>query len=221
VIPPEQSANFVAKMEDVLSVYKRPYNPKRPVVCMDEMPRQLIEEVRAPIPMETGKPERHDYHYKRNGVVNLFMFFEPLAGWRTVMVRDHRTKIDWAHCMRRLLNKHYTDAEKVILVMDNLNTHGLSSFYEAFPPQEACRLAQQLEIHYTPEHGSWLNMAEIENSAMARQCLSRRIPEKQVMEQETSAWSEQRNKAGAAANWRFRTGDARIKLRRLYPNIDG
>jgi len=221
VIPPEQNANFVAKMEDVLSVYKRPHDPKRPVVCMDEMPRQLIREVRTPLPIEPGKPKRHDYHYKRNGVVNLFMFFEPLAGWRTVMVREQRTKIDWARCMKRLLDKHYPDAEKVILVMDNLNTHGLSSFYEAFAPEEACRLAQRLEIHYTPEHGSWLNMAEIENSAMARQCLSRRIPEKQVMEEETSVWSKQRNEAGAVANWRFRTEDARIKLRRLYPNIDG
>ena len=125
--------------------------------------------------------------------MNLFMFFEPLAGWRTVMVRERRTKIDWAHCMRQLLEKHYPDAETVVLVMDNLNTHGLSSFYEAFPPEEACRLARRLEIHYTPEHGSWLNMAEIENSAMARQCLSRRIPEKEVMEEETSAWSERRN----------------------------
>jgi hypothetical protein len=221
VIPPEQSANFVAKMEDVLSVYKRPYDPERPVVCMDEMPRQLIREVRKPLPMKAGKPKRHDYHYKREGVVNLFMFFEPLAGWRTVMTRERRTKIDWAHCMRRLLDRHYPDAKKVILVMDNLNTHGLSSFYEAFAPEEACRLAQRLEIHYTPEHGSWLNMAEIENSAMARQCLSRRIPEKQVMEEETSAWSKRRNEEGAAANWRFRTENARIKLRRLYPNIDG
>jgi len=221
VIPPEQNANFVAKMEDVLSVYKRPYDPDRPVVCMDEMPRQLIKEVRTPLPMEAGKPKRHDYHYQRNGVVNLFMFFEPLAGWRTVITRERRTKIDWAHCMRQLLKEHYPDAEKVVLVMDNLNTHGLSSFYEAFPPEEAHQLAQRLEIHYTPEHGSWLNMAEIENSAMTRQCLDRRIPEQQVMEEETSAWSDQRNEEGAAANWRFRTEDARIKLRRLYPNVDG
>ena len=146
-------------MEDVLSVYKRPHDPNRPVVCMDEMPRQLIREVREPLPMESGKPKRHDYHYERNGVVNLFMFFEPLAGWRTTMVRERRTKIDWAHCMKRLLEKHYPDAEKVILVMDNLNTHGLSSFYEAFPPEEACQLAQRLDIHYTlwarlmAEHG--------------------------------------------------------------------
>jgi hypothetical protein len=165
VIPPEQIANFVAKMTGVLSVYKRPYDPNRPVVCTGEMPRQRIREVREPLPMEAGKPKRHDYHYERNGVVNLFMFFEPLAGWRTVMTRERRTKVDWACCMRRLLEEHYPDAEKVILVMDNLNTHGLSSFYEAF----ACRMAQRLEIHYTPEHGSWLNMAEIENSAMPRQ----------------------------------------------------
>ncbi|WP_259084276.1 IS630 family transposase [Salinibacter ruber] len=221
VIPPEQSANFVAKMTGVLSVYKRPYDPERPVVCMDEMPRQLIREVRTPLPMEAGKPKRHDYHYERNGVVNLFMFFEPLAGWRTVMVRERRTKVDWAYCMRQLLEEHYPEAQQIVLVMDNLNTHGLSSFYEAFAPEEACRLAQRLEIHYTPEHGSWLNMAEIENSAMARQCLSRRIPKTQVMEEETSAWSKRRNEEGAAANWRFRTEDARIKLRRLYPNIDG
>lgn len=220
MIPPEQDARFVAKMEDVLEVYKRPYDPSRPVVCMDEMPRQLIEEVRTPLPMQPGKPERHDYHYKRNGVVNLFTFFEPLAGWRAVMVRDRRTKIDWARCMRRLLDEHYPEAEQVVLVMDNLNTHGLPSFYEAFAPSKARRLAGRLEIHYTPEHGSWLNMAEIENSAMARQCLRRRIPTKAVMEEETSAWSARRNEAGAVADWRFRTEDARIKLRRLYPNID-
>jgi hypothetical protein len=208
-------------MEDVLSVYKRPCDPEGAVVCMDEMPPQLIREVRKPLLMEPGKPKRHDYHYEREGVVNLFMLFEPLAGWRTVMTRERRTRIDWAYCMRRLLEKHYPDAEKVILVMDNLNTHGLSSFYEAFAPEEACRLVQRLEIHYTPERGSWLNMAEIKNSAMARQCLSRRIPEKQIMEEETSAWSKKRKEEGAAADWRFRTEDARIKLRRLYPNIDG
>ena len=220
MIPPEQDARFVAKMEDVLSVYKRPYDPKRPVVCMDEMPRQLIEDVRQPLPARPGKPERRDYHYKRNGVVNLFMFFEPLAGWRTVMVRDQRTKTDWAACMKQLLDRHYPDVEQVVLVMDNLNTHCVSSFYEAFAPAEARRLTQRLEIHYTPEHGSWLNMAEIENSAMARQCLSRRIPEKAIMDEETSAWSDRRNEAGAAADWRFQTEDARIKLRRLYPNIE-
>ena len=207
-------------MEDVLEVYKRPYDPKRPMVCMDEMPRQLIREVRRPLPMQPGRPARHDYHYKREGVVNLFAFFEPLAGWRTVMVRDQRTKIDWAICMRQLLDEHYPDAERVVLVMDNLNTHNLSSFYEAFAPSEARRLAERLEIHYAPEHGSWLNMAEIENSAMARQCLSRRIPEKAVMEEETSAWADRRNEAGAPANWQFQAEDARIKLRRLYPNID-
>lgn len=206
-------------MEDVLSVYKRAYDPKRPVVCMDEMPRQLIREVRQPLPMETGMPRRHDYHYQRNGVVNLFMFFEPLVGWRTVMIRERRTKIDWAICMRRLLDKHYLDAETVVLVMDNLNTHNLSSFYEAFAPSEARQLAERLEVHYTPEHGSWLNMAEIENSAMARQCLSRRIPTTEVMSTETTAWQEERNEAGALADWQFEAEDARIKLKRLYPNI--
>lgn len=220
MIPPEQDARFVAKMEDVLEVYKRPYDPRRPVVCMDEMPRQLIEEIRQPLPMKAGKPERHDYHYRRNGVVNLFTFFEPLAGWRAVIVRKRRTKVDWAACMRQLLEEHYPEAEQVVLVMDNLNTHGLSSFYEAFAPAEARRLAERLEVHYTPEHGSWLNMAEIENSAMARQCLSRRIPTVEVMKAETSVWYEERNEAGAAANWQFETEDARIKLRRLYPNID-
>ena len=220
MIPPEQDARFVAKMEDVLSVYRRPYDPKRPVVCMDEMPRQLIEEVRQPLPARPGTPERHDYHYKRGGVVNLFMFFEPLAGWRTVMVREQRTKTDWAACMKRLLDRHYPDAEQVVIVMDNLNTHRLSSFYEAFAPEEAYRLAQRLEIHFTPEHGSWLNMAEIENSVLAGQCLSRRIPEKTIMDEETSAWADQRNEAGAAADWRFQTDDARIKLKRLYPKID-
>lgn len=207
-------------MEDVLEVYRRPYDPKRPVVCMDEIPRQLIREVRRPLPREPGKPTRYDYHYKRGGVVNLFMFFEPLAGWRTVMVRDQRTKIDWAACVRELLNGHYREAEKVVLVMDNLNTHVRSSLYEAFAPAEARHLAERLEVHYTPEHGSWLNMAEIENSALARQCLSRRIPEKQVMVEQTTAWQEERNEAGASVDWQFQTEDARIKLKRLYPTFD-
>lgn len=220
MIPPEQNASFVWKMEDVLDVYKRPYDPKRPVVCMDEMPRQLLGEVRKPLPMEAGKPERYDYHYQRGGVVNLFMFFEPLAGWRTVMLRDRRTKIDWAVCVRRLLDKHYPDAEKVVLVMDNLNTHNPSSLYEAFAPSVARRLTEKLEVHYTPEHGSWLNVAEIENSALARQCLSRRILKKAVMQKETTAWYEKRNESGVTANWQFQTEDARIKLRRLYPSVD-
>lgn len=207
-------------MEDVLAVYKRPYDPKRPVVCMDEMPRQLIGHVRDPLAMEVGKPKREDYHYERGGVVNLFMFFEPLAGWRTVMVRDRRTKTDWAYCMRTLLETRYLEAEKVVLVMDNLNTHNPSSFYETFDPQTAKRLTDRLEIHYTPEHGSWLNVAEIENSALAKQCLSRRIPEKEIMIRETRAWSAWRNEAEASVNWQFRTEDARIKLRRLYPSID-
>lgn len=207
-------------MEDVLDVYRRAYDASRPVVCMDEVPRQLIGEVREPLPVGPGRPERYDYHYRRGGIVNLFMFFEPLAGWRTVMLRERRTKVDWATCVKRLLDEHYPDAEKVVLVMDNLNTHRLSSFYEAFESREARRLARRLEVHYTPEHGSWLNMAEIENSVMARQCLARRIPHKGMMARETRAWSAQRNKAEVAVDWRFRTEDARIKLRRLYPIVD-
>lgn len=210
----------MCKMEDVLGVYKRKYNPNRPVVCMDEMPRQLLNEVREPLPTRPGREARYDYHYERNGVVNLFMFFEPLGGWREVIVRDQRTKMDWAACVRQLLEEHYPEAEQVVLVMDNLNTHKLSSLYEAFEPTEARRLAERLDIHYTPEHGSWLNMAEIENSILAKQCLSRRIPEKQIMIEETSAWSRSRNEAGASVNWRFRTEDARIKLKRLYPKFD-
>jgi len=210
----------VAKMEDVLSVYKRPYDPDRPVVCMDEMPRQLIKEVREPIPPAPGREARQDHHYERNGVVNLFTFFEPLASWRTVMTRRRRTSVDWAQCIGRLLTEHYPDAEKVVLVMDNLNTHKLKSLYEAFEPQKARELASRLEIHYTPEHGSWLNMAEIEQSVLANQCLSARIPTLSDMRQETTAWAERRNEEEGTVDWRFRTEDARIKLKDLYPNID-
>lgn len=221
MIPPDEDARFVWKMEDVLSVYKRPYDPRRPVVCMDEAPRQLIEEVRRPLPPKRKKEARYDYHYKRKGVVNLFMFFEPLRGWRTVMVRDHRTKEDWAVCIRALLEAHYPETEQVVLVMDNLNTHNPSSFYEAFDPEEAKRLTDRLEIHYTPEHGSWLNMAEIELSVLSRQCLAHRIGERAALEREVAAWQEERNAEEASVNWRFRTEDARIKLKRLYPSIDG
>jgi hypothetical protein len=163
-------------MEDVLEVYRRPYDPDRPVICMDEMSRQPLGHVREPTKAEPGTPRRHDHHYERNGTVNLFTFFEPLAAHRVVLTRDRRTMVDWAECVRTVLDEHYPDAETVVLVMDNLNTHGLSSLYEAFEPAEARRLAERLEIHYTPEHGSWLNMAEIEQSVLARQALSRRIP---------------------------------------------
>jgi hypothetical protein len=207
-------------MEDVLDIYRRPYDRAHPVVCMDEVPRQLIGEAREPLPAQTGRPERYDYHYKRRGVINLFMFFEPLARWRTVMVRERRTKTDWAQCLKRLLTTRYAEAEKIILVMDNLNTHNLSSFYESFDPPAARKLAQRLDIHYTPKHGSWLNMAEIENAAMAGQCLARRIPTKQEMREETHAWAERRNQEKASVSWQFQTDDARTKLKHLYPIID-
>ena len=210
----------MAKMEDVLAVYRRPYDPDRPVVCMDEMSRQLLKEVRAPMETRPGAPYRYDHHYERNGTVNLFTFFEPLSAWRTVMVRGRRTKTGWAECVRTLVDEHYPKAEKVVLVMDNLNTHNLSSLYEAFAPEEARRLAKRLEIHYTPEHGSWLNMAEIEQSVMARQALSRRVPDAEAMEQTATGWADGRNDADATVDWRFTTEDARIKLKRLYPKID-
>lgn len=208
-------------MEDVLAVYRRPYDPERPLVCMDEMPRQLLKHVRDPIPMKPGTSYREDHHYKRNGTVSLFTFFEPLAGWRTVMTRRRRTKIDWARCIRRLLVEHYPMAERVVLVMDNLNTHNLSSLYEAFEPAEARGLAARLEIHYTPEHGSWLNVAEIEQSVLARQALGRRIPDLASMRSITTDWAERRNQSGGSVDWRFTTADARIKLKRLYPSIEG
>jgi hypothetical protein len=221
VIPPEKNARFVAKMEDVLAVYRRPYDPERPVVCMDEMPRQLLKHVRDPIPMKPGTSYREDHHYKRSGTVSLFTFFEPLAGWRMVMTRRRRTKIDWARCIRRLLVEHYPMAERIVLVMDNLNTHNLSSLYEAFEPAEARSLAARLEIHYTPEHGSWLNVAEIEQSVLARQALGRRIPDLAFMRSITTDWAERRNQSGGSVDWRFTTADARIKLKRLYPSIEG
>lgn len=207
-------------MEDVLRVYKRPYDPKRPVVCMDESPKQLVKEVRQPLPPKRGRAARFDYEYERNGVRNLFMFFEPMRSWREVMVRRRRTKLDWAHCIKELLDEHYPEAEQVVLVMDNLNTHTPSSLYEAFSASEARRLVERLEIHYTPEHGSWLNMAEIELAALFGQCLARRVGEEGILEREVSAWKDERNAKDVTVNWRFTTEDARIKLKRLYPLID-
>lgn len=207
-------------MEDVLDVYTRPHDPKHPVVCMDETSKQLVGETRRPVPMKPGQPGRHDYEYQRNGVCNLFMFFEPLGGWRTVKVTDRRTKVDWAWAMRELVDIHFADAEVVTVVQDNLNTHSPSSFYEAFAPPEARRILDRLELHFTPKHGSWLNMAEIELSALARQCLSRRIPDKSQLYQEIQEWERTRNALGTKADWRFTTDDARIKLRRLYPSIN-
>jgi DDE superfamily endonuclease len=204
-------------MEDVLDVYHRPYDEKRPLVCLDEASKQLIGEVVEPIPAEPGQPERFDYEYIRNGTANLFMISEPLLGWRAVKVTARRTAVDFAEVIRWLVEEVHEEAEKVILVMDNLNTHKLASLYEAFPPEQARRIAEKLEIHHTPKHGSWLNMAEIELSVLARQCLARRIETREELEREVAAWEEERNERGDEIRWRFTTADARIKLRRLYP----
>ena len=204
-------------MEDVLDVYIRPYDPKRPQVCLDETSRQLLADVTLPRPVAPGVPAKEDYEYERRGVVNLFMVCEPLRGWREVMVSDRRTRIDWAHCIKELVDVHYPDADKIVLVQDNLNTHTPASLYEAFPPTEAKRLADKLELHYTPKHGSWLNMAEIELGVLAGQCLDRRLPDRQTLEQEVAAWVAARNAAIKTIDWRFTTDDARIKLDHLYP----
>lgn len=203
-----------------MDVYKRPYDPKRPNVCLDETSKQLIGETRTPVPAAPGQPARYDYEYKRNGVANLFMMFEPLAGKRHVKVTQRRTKVDWAYCVRDMVDQIYPDAEQVVLVMDNLNTHNKSSLYEAFEPAEAKRIADKLEIHYTPKHGSWLDMAEIELGILSRQCLSRRIDNREQLKDEVAAWQLIRNTAEAKVNWRFTTEDARIKLKRLYPSIE-
>ena len=192
-------------MEDVLDVYKRPYEPKRPNVCLDETSKQLIGETRIPVPACPGQPARYDYEYKRNGVANLFMIFEPLVGKRHVKVTQRRTKIDWAYCVREMVDQIYPDAEQIVLVMDNLNTHNKSSLYEAFEPAEAKRIADKLEIHYTPKHDSWLDMAEIELGILARQCLSRRIDNMEQLKDEVAAWQVIRNTAEAKVNWRFTT----------------
>jgi DDE superfamily endonuclease len=206
-------------MEDVLDVYERPYDPRFPQVCMDETSKQLVGEVRDPLPTAPGEPAREDYEYVRNGVANLFMVTEPLRGWRHVTVTDQRTSIDFAHVIRDLVHVHYPDAERIVLMMDNLNTHTPASLYAAFPPEEAHRLAAKIEWHYTPKHGSWLNIAEIEFSVLARQCLDRRIADKSVLKGEVALWEARRNVAGTGVRWRFTTADARIKLHRLYPAI--
>jgi hypothetical protein len=207
-------------MEDVLEVYSRPYDPARPVVCMDEKPYQLLSEAREPILAEPGGVEKVDSEYKRRGTCSIFIFAEPLAGWRYVEAFERRTKIDWAQRVKWVLDNQYPDAEKVVLVMDNLNTHVISSLYEAFPPEEAFRLAQRLEIHYTPKHGSWLDIAEIELSALAAQCLgNRRIPSIEILNKELLAWETRRNANHKGVDWHFTTADARIKLKRLYPAI--
>ncbi len=218
-IPPAASAEFVWQMEDVLDVYQRPDDPARPVVCLDETSRQLLADVRSPLPLSPGQPPRHDPEYVRGGVVNLFIVTEPLRGWRAVRVSTQRTRIDWAHCVRELVEVHYPDAERIVLVMDHLNTHSPASLYTAFPPAEARRIADRLEIHYTPKHGSWLNMAEIELSVLQRQCLHRRIADRPTLEREVAAWVRDRNAAETTIDWRFTTADARIKLKRLYPAV--
>ena len=202
-----------------MEVYKEPYDPFRPVVCMDETNRQLIGDVTPQIPMTIGHPQIYDYEYARNGVVDIFMMFEPLAACRYTVVTDSRTKIDFAHCLRDLSDKHYPHAEKIVLVMDNLNTHSLASLYKVFDPDEARRLAKRFEIHYTPKHGSWLNMAETEIGVMSRQCLNRRIPTKEEMVYQVQSWTCARNSAKLSVDWQFTTNDARIKLKRLYPKL--
>jgi DDE superfamily endonuclease len=204
-------------MEDVLEVYTRPYDPHRPQVCLDETSRQLLAETRPPLPPAPGRPARHDPEYVREGVLNFFLVCEPLRGWRQVRISTQRTRIDWAHCVRDLIDVHYPDAETIVLVMDQLNTHSPASLYEAFPPSEAKRLADKLELHYTPKHGSWLDMAEIELSILQRQCLDRRLADRSTLEREVAAWVAQRNAAGQRIDWRFTTADARIKLKHLYP----
>ena len=217
-IPPKQSAAFVFHMEDVLEVYSRPYDPKRPVVCVDETFKQLIGETREPLPAKSGAVERFDHVYTRNGVASLFLASEPLTGWRHVAVTAHRRRGDWAGFVRDLLEGRYRDAERVVLVMDQLNTHTLASLYEAFPPADAKRLAERIELHHTPTHGSWLNMAEIELSALGRQCLSRRIAKSETLSRHVAAWEQQRNNAKTKINWHFTTDQARNKLRSLYPS---
>jgi transposase len=219
-IPPQANAAFVYHMEDVLDVYTQPADPRRPLVGFDESPEQLVSETRQPLPMKPGQPERYDYEYRREGVANVFMAFAPLLNWRHVKVTDRRTKADWAECMRELVDVHFPDAETIIVVQDQLNTHSPAALYEVFAPAEAKRILDRLEFHWTPKHGSWLNMAEIELSVLNRQCLDRCIPDKATLAQETAAWAAKRNSDGATVNWQFTTADARIKLKRLYPSID-
>jgi hypothetical protein len=217
-IPPKQSSEFVWRMEDVLDVYCRPYDPRFPQVCMDETSKQLLGEVRPPEPVIPGYPAHIDNEYERLGTANLFLFCEPLRGWRQVRVTERRTKVDWALAVRELVDVHYPNADRIVLVMDNLNTHTPASLYEAFDPAEAKRLADKLEIHQTPKHGSWLNIAEIELSVLARQGLDRRIDSRARLIQETAAWEAERNASQRGVDWRFTTADARVKLKRLYPS---
>jgi uncharacterized small protein (DUF1192 family) len=219
VIPPDANAAFVAAMEDVLEVYHRPRDPDYPVVCVDETSKQLIGETRVPIAATPGQTARIDYEYQRNGTSNLFMMCAPLEGWRHVKVTDRHTALDYAQVLKELSDTHFADAKRIILIQDNLNTHKPASLYEAFPPAEARRLVERFEWHYTPKHGSWLDMAETELSVLSVQCLDRRIPDKQTLIEEVAAWEENRNQKHAGTDWQFTTADARIKLKRLYPAL--
>ena len=214
---PAVGAEFVARMEDVLDLYAEPHDPARPVVCFDETSKQLVAETRTPLPMAPGVPERIDYEYERNGTANLFLVTQPLGAWRHVDVTERRTKHDFAHQMRELVDRHFPDAERIRVVLDNLNTHTPAALYEAFPPPEARRVLRKLEFHYTPLHGSWLNMAELEFSMLSRQCLDRRIGDRDTLVTEVVAWEAARNEQRATITWQFTVDDARRKLGRLYP----
>jgi len=218
-IPPKANAAFVCQMEDVLEVYKLSYDAKRPLICMDEMPKQLLADKREPLSSQAGTPARQDYEYQRNGVADLFMLFEPLQGKRFVEVTEKRRKVEWATVMKQLSDVRYPQAEKIIVVLDNLNTHTPSAFYETFEPEEARRLVERFEFHFTPKHGSWLNMAEIELSALVRQCLDRRLPDIETLTDEVQSWQQQRNDELVKVLWQFTTTDARTKLKHLYPKI--
>jgi len=218
-IPPEQSAAFVAKMENVLKVYKRPYDPKMPVICMDEKPYQLLGDKIKPIPMKNGSPKKIDFEYERNGTCCIFVFTEPLKGWRRVAARERRTRVDFAQEVKRLLTVNYPDAPKICLVLDNLNTHSIAALYQAFPPEEASAYADRLELHFTPAHGSWLNIAEIELSVLARQCLKRRVGTINELNNQMNLWSTSRNASQKSVDWQYTTKDARVHLKRLYPII--
>jgi hypothetical protein len=217
VLPKEADAEFVCAMEDVLEVYTRPYDPQRPVVCVDEASKQLVADVTPPLPMQPGQPARSDYEYERCGTANLFMAVEPLAGQRQVKVTDRRTKADFAELLRDLSDVHYPDAERIVVVMDNLNTHKLSVLYQVFSPEEARRLHERFEVHHTPKHASWLNIAECELSVLSRQCLDRRIDSQPRLASEVTTWNTARNAQQVRVDWQFTTPDARIKLKRLYP----
>ena len=216
---PTVGAEFVWHMEDVLDLYALPYDPHRPQVCFDEHPVQLIAETRQPLPAKPGCPERYDYEYQRKGTRNLFMFFQVLGGWRHVQVTQQRTKVDFAQCMRYLVDDVFPAADKVVVVLDNLNTHTPAALYEAFAPAEAKRILNRLEFHYTPKHGSWLDMAEIEIGVLCEQCLAERIPDEETLCREVTAWEKSRNEQRATVNWQFTSIDARNKLKRLYPII--